>query len=65
MSFFVRGGINNFQKALDDADSTNTKKYGFTSRVWEQDLKYPMCRSIMRLRIWLTSRTLYIPMYFL
>ncbi len=24
--FFVRGGINNFQKALDDADSTNTKK---------------------------------------
>lgn len=24
--FFVRGGINNFQKALDDNDSTNTKK---------------------------------------
>jgi hypothetical protein len=24
--FFVRGGINNFQQALDDADLTNTKK---------------------------------------
>ena len=24
--FFVRGGINNFQKALDDDDITNTKK---------------------------------------
>jgi hypothetical protein len=24
--FFVRGGINNFQKALEDNDSTNTKK---------------------------------------
>jgi hypothetical protein len=24
--FFVRGGINNFQKALEDEDSTNTKK---------------------------------------
>ncbi|RYG48864.1 MAG: PorV/PorQ family protein, partial [Chitinophagaceae bacterium] len=24
--FFVRGGINNFQQALDDADITNTKK---------------------------------------
>jgi len=24
--FFVRGGINNFQKALDDRDTTNTKK---------------------------------------
>jgi hypothetical protein len=24
--FFVRGGINNFQKALDENDSTNTKK---------------------------------------
>lgn len=24
--FFVRGGINNFQKALDESDSTNTKK---------------------------------------
>lgn len=24
--FFVRGGINNFQEALDDNDSTNTKK---------------------------------------
>ncbi len=24
--FFVRGGINNFQKALDDQDSTNTQK---------------------------------------
>lgn len=24
--FFVRGGINNFQKALDETDSTNTKK---------------------------------------
>ncbi len=24
--FFVRGGINNFQKALEDSDSTNTKK---------------------------------------
>jgi len=25
-AFFVRGGINNFQKALDESDSTNTKK---------------------------------------
>jgi len=24
--FFVRGGINNFQKALDDKDTTNQKK---------------------------------------
>lgn len=24
--FFVRGGINNFQRALEDSDSTNTKK---------------------------------------
>jgi len=24
--FFVRGGINNFQRALDDNDITNTKK---------------------------------------
>lgn len=31
--FYLRAGINNFQKALSDGDTLNQKKSGFTSPV--------------------------------
>ena len=42
--FFVRAGINNFQRALDDADSTYQKKIWIYQPALEQVLRFPMCK---------------------
>lgn len=63
--FFLRGGINNFQKALYDGDTVNQKKVSFVSPVPEPDLRFRISRLIMLLLIWPTRPIRYLPMFFL
>ena len=63
--FFVRGGINNFQKALEDRDTMNQKKIWIYQPALVQGSKLETFRLTMHLLTWLTNRIHYIRMYFL